>query len=299
MAGPLPCGPLTGPLITDMDTEQHIETTDCPLCSSTRRIVTPYGRGELRVVRCRSCLVYYLSPRLTAERMAELYRDEGYFEGNGFGYASYRRQESSLRKTFRRLVRNLRRRKLTGGALLEVGCGYGYFLDAAYGVFTRRVGTEMSVGAAATARRTGAQVHIGGVNEMPREERFDLVVALHVIEHVYEPVAFVDRLLKQVKEGGPSSLPRQTWEAHGVVCWERPGSPSSIPTRRALRPRDPRRLHGSFPTLVDFRKVPYPHAFPLSEVLDKLGLPAPSVLDRAIVWVPGTTIALVGRRGMT
>lgn len=277
---------------------QHLETTDCPLCGSSRRLATPYGRGPLRVVRCRSCLVYYLSPRLTSTRMAELYRDGAYFEGGSLGYSSYGRQERSLRKTFRRLVRILRRRKLTGGALLEVGCGYGYFLEAARPFYTRRVGTEMSADAAATARGTGAEVHVGGLEELPGGERFDLVVALHVIEHVYDPVVFVDRLLAHVKEGGHLLLATPDMGSHWRRVLGKRWPSFKYPEHVVLYDRQTLgSLMNRFEPLADLRRFPCPHAFPLSEVLNKLGVgvSTPSLFDRATVWIPGTTIALLGR----
>jgi len=63
--------------------------------------------------------------------MQEAYRQPSYYEGGACGYAdtSYTAQESALRATFKRLLHNLATRRLTGGTLLEVGCGYGYLLD--------------------------------------------------------------------------------------------------------------------------------------------------------------------------
>jgi hypothetical protein len=48
--------------------------------------------------------------------------------------------------------------------------------------------------------------------------------------------------------------------------------------------------------LVSCSHVPYPHAFPLSEVCRKLGLPVPSYLRNVTIWLPATTIAIAGLR---
>src|SRR5262249_54960311 len=97
---------------------------------------------------------------------------------------------------------NLARRGLTGGDLLEIGCGYGYLLDEARLFFDRRVGTDFSSQAAEIARATGAEVFIGGVDQVPPESKFDCVVATQVIEHVYEPLSFVKALAEHTKLGG-------------------------------------------------------------------------------------------------
>jgi hypothetical protein len=57
-------------------------------------------------------------------------RESSYYAGGSrAGETSYRAQESALRY-FQRL-QNLAKRGLTGGDLLEVGCGFGYLLDLA------------------------------------------------------------------------------------------------------------------------------------------------------------------------
>ncbi|HZA38650.1 MAG TPA: methyltransferase domain-containing protein [Candidatus Baltobacteraceae bacterium] len=104
--------------------------------------------------------------------------------------------------TFKRLLWNLRKRGLTGGDLLEIGCGYGYLLDEGRLMFQRRVGTEFSSEGAAIARATGAEVFVGGIEQVPPGMEFDCITATQVIEHVYEPLSFVQRLANRTKPGG-------------------------------------------------------------------------------------------------
>ena len=134
-----------------------LESTDCPLCHSAEDVIA-YRFDPYAVVRCQMCGFYYLSPRLTEIAMLDIYRNDDYFEGAASGYSSYIEQEGALRTTFRRFLTNLRQRGLTGGSLLEVGCGYGYLLDEARHDFSRRVGTDFSALAATEARRYADQV---------------------------------------------------------------------------------------------------------------------------------------------
>jgi SAM-dependent methyltransferase len=227
--------------------------------------------------------------------MVEYYRDGSYFEGSACGYTSYREQEESLRLTFRRLLKVLARKGLTGGSVLEVGCGLGFFLDEAQAFFRYRVGTDLSAFAAGKASELADRVWVGGAEALPEEERFDLVVALHVIEHVYDPVSFAKQLASRVKPGGHLLLATPDagsfWLRGLGKRWPSFKFPEHVVfyDRRVLN--DLLREAGT----EDPAPISYLHAFPISEVLRKVGLPAGKLTGRWSAWIPATTVASVGR----
>jgi 2-polyprenyl-3-methyl-5-hydroxy-6-metoxy-1,4-benzoquinol methylase len=249
-----------------------------------------------RVARCAACGFHYLHPRLTESAIREAYQESSYYEGGNCGYAdaSYSDQETALRATFKCLLNNLSRQRLTGGDLLEVGCGYGYFLGEAAQYFERRVGTDYSAEAAAIARSTRAEVFVGGMEQVPRDSRFDCVVAIQVIEHVYAPLSFVEQLAMHTKPGGHIVL--ATPDIGGVL--------RKIMGRRWPSFKAPEHvLYFDFRTLDmlmsraglrDVRRVPYPHAFPLDLIAAKFRLTIPRLMGRSNVWVPATTVAICG-----
>ena len=126
-------------------------------CAPATRREFPFRlRQPYNVVRCTECGLYYLYPRLIEIAMQEVYREPSYYDGGESGYAdtSYAAQEFALRAMFQRLLQNLAKRGLTGGDLLEIGCGYGYLLDEASSFFQRRVGREFSPQGAEIARQS-------------------------------------------------------------------------------------------------------------------------------------------------
>ena len=285
----------------------NLEYPVCPLCNSDRRdfpfrlsATGRVRRGEqepYRVARCIECGLHYLYPRLIESAMQEVYRESSYYEGGACGYAdtSYTAQEFALRATFKRLLQNLAKRGLTGGDLLEIGCGYGYLLDEARSFFGRRVGTEFSPEGAEIARAAGAEVFIGGIEQVPSEAKFDCVIGTQLIEHVYEPLSFVKRLAGHTKSGGHIIL--ATPDIGGVL-------------RKAMGQRWPsfkvpeHVLYFDFSTLSslmrrggldDVHRLPYPHAFPLGLIAAKFGFTLPPSVRRFKVWVPATTVAAYGR----
>lgn len=273
-----------------------LERPPCPLCDARGAQSTAYRHGAHAVVRCADCGLYYLTPRLTEATMRGHYEAADYFEGGACGYDSYARQEASLRLTFRKVARALDRAGLSGGSLLEVGTGYGFFLDEAKDRFARREGTELSPPAAARAARVADALWHGGIEAVPAGRCYDLVVSFHVIEHVYRPAAFLAALLSHVRPGGHLVLatpdmggawrhllgrrwPSFKWPEH-VAFFDR------ATLGRLMRDAG----------LRDLRTVAYPHAFPLGDLAAKLGLRAPRRLAALPVPIPGTTLALAGRR---
>ena len=290
-----------------MEIPANLEYPACPLCGNDRRdfpfrlsATGRIRRGEhepYRVARCVECGFYYLYPRLIESAMQEVYRESSYYEGGACGYAdtSYTAQEFALRATFKRLLQNLAKRGLSGGDLLEIGCGYGYLLDEARSCFGRRVGTEFSSEGAEIARATGAEVFIGGIEQVPSEAKFDCVIGTQLIEHVYEPLSFVKRLAGHTKSGGHIIL--ATPDIGGVL-------------RKAMGQRWPsfkvpeHVLYFDYSTLSslmrragldDVHRLPYPHAFPLGLIAAKFGFTLPPSVGRFKVWVLATTVAAYGR----
>ena len=90
-----------------------------------------------------------------------------------------------------------------GGPVAEIGCGYGVMLgilrDAGYRVH----GCEISDKAVAFCRARGLDVVEGKAPGIPLPtQTFDLVVAMHVIEHVSDPCAFVKEMVELARPGG-------------------------------------------------------------------------------------------------
>jgi SAM-dependent methyltransferase len=274
-----------------------LEYPACLMCGSDRREFPFRLHDPYSVVRCTTCGFYYLYPRVIEGAMQEAYRQPSYYEGGACGYAdtSYTAQESALRATFKRLLHNLAARRLTGGTLLEVGCGYGYLLDEARLYFDRRVGTEFSPQGAEIARATGAEVFVGGIEQISAERKFDCVLAVQVIEHVYQPLAFVKQLIRHTQPGGHIVI--ATPDIGGVLRKAMGRYWPSFKVPEHVGYFDFRSLSRVMKDagLSDVRRLPYPHAFPLGLIATKFGLNIPSAIGCLKIWVPATTVAAYGR----
>jgi len=272
------------------------ESCACPLCGADRPVHAGYAMDGYEAVRCGACGAWYLSPRLAEAAMAAAYARDDYFEGGDSGYAAYAAQEKSLRGTFRRLLGEMRGRGIAGGSLLDVGCGYGYLLDEARPFFAQRAGTDFSPAAAERARSFGAEVWTGGVDAVPPGRVFDCVTALHVVEHVYHPHPFVAQLAERIRPGGWLVLAAPDagsfWRRLMGRRWPSWKFPEHVMfyDRTTLE-----RLVRALPRAAEIVPLPYPHAFPLSEVAAKLRLRAPKAIAGRNLWLPATTVCVAAR----
>jgi len=277
--------------------DEDLENPACPLCGGDATTAKRYALDRYGVVRCASCRLWYLRPRLQESAMLKLYASDSYFQSpNDSGYSSYIAQQESLRNTFRRFVRQLHTKGFSGGRLLEVGCGYGYLLEQAEPYFSYRLGTDYSREALQQAAPRCDETILGGVDEVPAGQTFDLIVTVGVIEHIYRPLEFNGKLWERLNKGGKliHATPDMGsfWRHIMGSRW----ASFKVPEHVAFYDRNT--LSELF-TRSGFRKLQrlnFPHAFPLSLVAEKFGVRAGSALGAFNVWLPATTLALVGHK---
>lgn len=187
--------------------------------------------GIYTVVRCRDCGFLYQRPRVPDEKLADCYPDHYPrhqepsprvpFKGSrrrvsaahwalatGLGYCAFRDRQVGLitRLRGRLLLRRLRwdcPPWIGQGQYLDVGCGSGGSLGVARALGWRVAGIEPDETAAERARRFTDELYVGDALSAPfAPGRFDVVTALHVVEHVPDPVRVVRRMLGWLAPGG-------------------------------------------------------------------------------------------------
>ncbi|MEM7170596.1 MAG: class I SAM-dependent methyltransferase [Pseudomonadota bacterium] len=274
----------------------ELETCVCPLCGAGGTESKIYKKDPFKVVCCEECAVWYLSPRLTESRIEQLYLEDSYFESSDGGYEDYSSQEESLRRTFRGLLNRMHTLGMTGGRLLEVGCGYGYFLREAEPYFDSRAGCEMSSGGAERAKHHADEVFIGGIEALRPGLQFDCVVALHVIEHIYHPKEFLLKIMDHLGPGGRLILSAPDmngfWRKLMGNKWPSFKFPEHVVFYDSSSLGSLMRGVG----LMEVEETPYLHAFPMNHILKTLKIPAPQFLAPVNVWLPATTVTVSGRK---
>jgi 2-polyprenyl-3-methyl-5-hydroxy-6-metoxy-1,4-benzoquinol methylase len=191
----------------------------CILCSGRVHFVK-YDFAVAGIFRCRGCGLLALYPQPSRDDLRAVYAD-GYFfndkffasDGTGgstlYGYFDYFAERANKQYQYYRLARELYARCREKGLpatprLLEIGCGLGYFLDCCFDVGFEVTGVEFSRSAAAHVRRKYRfDVLEGALPDIDLgDQRFDVICAFDVVEHLYDPVG---SLLKLAQHAAPSA----------------------------------------------------------------------------------------------
>jgi SAM-dependent methyltransferase len=182
-----------------------VDVSECMLCGGA--VYTPVlEEPPYSVRRCSSCTLAWVSPRLTAQGLRELYGD-GYWRSDSprtIGYGDYRQDEDLYLRTFERRMKFVLRHVPPGGRALDVGAAAGYFVRVAQNHGFDAVGVELSAEIAQHGRdRWGLDIHVGTLDSAPFESQsFDLITMWDVVEHIPDPVALLRKARQLVKPSG-------------------------------------------------------------------------------------------------
>lgn len=174
---------------------------DCIVCGAREPEVI-LGYNGFRITRCRSCGIVYADPVPSERELAEFYARYAGEEGEEF-----RPHRSITRRLkYAAFVRFIQRyfHKDKKIRTLEIGCSQGDLLAAVRGNprFEAR-GIDYAVNSVNYARSLGLDAEVADLfsKQFP-DGSFDLVVAIHVVEHVRDPVAWLREIHRVLAPGG-------------------------------------------------------------------------------------------------
>ena len=131
-------------------------------------------------------------------------------------------RDAAARK-FERNVRSLS--CLSGLRILDIGCGAGLLCEPLTRLGAQVIGVDASASNIAAAKLHSDKGHLSidyrctTVEEMDVRERFDVVLAMEVVEHVSDVALFLSRCAAMLKPGGlmvVSTLSR-TWKSFALA----------------------------------------------------------------------------------
>jgi SAM-dependent methyltransferase len=180
---------------------------------------------------CGACGTMYQSPRPEIAAFEQFYRDSAssrYWAEEFFPAVAEARRNSIFRPRVERLAALCAAKSITVERLVDVGAGFGIFLDEWRKCFpeTELLAVEPGSKLAQICRTQGFEVVEDVVeNVAGHDGEADLVVCFEVLEHVYDPVNFIRILSRLVKPGGHVFVSTLSVDGYDIqTLWENSNS---------------------------------------------------------------------------
>ncbi|MDI6717448.1 MAG: class I SAM-dependent methyltransferase [Patescibacteria group bacterium] len=172
----------------------------CPICDSKN--IKNVILKEYTGYKCLNCEVEFVWPQPTKEELSKIYQD-GYYKS--WGVEGNKNDEVRLMKiaTSKKYLKAVKKYK-EKGKLLDIGCAFGYLLEAAeesgfdiYGVELSRFSSDFA------QKKFVSKIFNGELKEAKfPENNFDVIVMSDLLEHIPKPVEFLIEVKRIIKKDG-------------------------------------------------------------------------------------------------
>lgn len=192
-----------------------LESAQCPVCKTNINQLHQFDavdrinnlEGLFGIDLCAKCGVYITNPRPTQQTI-------GYYYPDSYGpysstYISAPTAKSRIFGALRAFIRTNENYipKMPPQSLLDIGCASGSFINRMKQLGWVVEGLEFSQSAVNSARENGLNVHQGSVLDFDGEpEKFDLITAWMVIEHIHEPITALEKIYSWLKPSGKLAI---------------------------------------------------------------------------------------------
>ena len=176
--------------------------TTCPICKSngfsdflTCKDYTA-SKENFSIVRCTACDFVFTNPRPKQDEIGRYYQVENYISHTGTQTGLVNKLYHFARRFTLKQKLDLVNSLVKKGALLDIGCGTGNFLQVVKSNGWRVTGVEPDPSAKKLAIETcGETIHEESFLLKEHSTKFDIITMWHVLEHVHE----LDQRIIQLK----------------------------------------------------------------------------------------------------
>ncbi len=204
----------------------QVTRSECPACGHDDYKSLLHGTDRLyrttdrsfTVIECSKCRLMRLFPQPHPSELSEFYPTQYWFSpGDSVAARAEERYRRFVLGDHVRFVEGAIEAIPTRGTVLDVGCGGGLFLRLLRERGHRVVGLDNSFDAAGVAWKQNRVTSLcGSLTRAPfRPRQFTTITMFHVLEHLYDPMAFCEAARDLLTDDG-----RLVVQVPNAACWQ-------------------------------------------------------------------------------
>jgi len=184
-----------------------MEKVSCPTCGNKANKKLIHKRGDgVGFYKCLQCGIEYASPRLVENELLSLYEGDDWKDLSAYSDWTYANWKSSKGPHYHLVEQNVvlvKKYLDKGSSILDVGCDIGLTVKSLEENGFYSEGVEVStIGATIAKEKTGIKVHNMELKSYKSSNKYDGVLLLDVLEHLYNPIQVLTECGSHIKQGG-------------------------------------------------------------------------------------------------
>lgn len=187
---------------------------NCPVCNSNNTQLKFY-KNEYKILYCSNCGHLFTDFQPTPKEVGEIYSDDYFYKG-GAGYMDYTLEKDMLIKRGEYYADKISAYKNAGKAL-DVGAAAGFILKGFENKGWTGTGIEPNNTMVEYGKKS-VEVNLikGTIETAPLKDKFDLIIMIQVMAHIYDLHASVKKISELLKPGGIVLI--ETWNKDSLTA---------------------------------------------------------------------------------
>jgi 2-polyprenyl-3-methyl-5-hydroxy-6-metoxy-1,4-benzoquinol methylase len=181
---------------------------NCPVCNNENTQLK-FLKNGFRILNCRNCSHVFTDFKPTEKEVEDIYSDD-YFHKGGAGYDDYTLEKDMLIKRGEYYAEKMNK-FMEPGKVLDIGAAAGFILKGFENKGWKGTGIEPNNSMVEYGKKI-VDIHIkkGTLETTDLEEKFDLVVLIQVVAHLYDIRTSLARVYHFLKPNGYVLI--ETWD---------------------------------------------------------------------------------------